>query len=198
MFKNLKLKSKLLVSFFIITCISSMATTVFSIFFFSAKIETEAVSNMKKNIQVAELIYQNKINELSSSVNTMAGGAALQLLVSFNLKNKIEQFLNSSLQHEPTHHVVVLDAHKRVLGEATTGIFSLLKGKENFANNALVHQALVQNASVASTEQITTESNHHLLAITAASPIFKSKAIKSVHNTESSDHENVSPEVVGV
>ncbi|MDD2815551.1 MAG: adenylate/guanylate cyclase domain-containing protein [Thiotrichaceae bacterium] len=198
MFKNLRLKSKLLVSFFIITCISSIATTVFSIFFFSAKIEAEAVGNMKKNIQVAELIYQNKLNELSSSVNTIAGDATLQLLVSFNLKNKIEQFLNSSLQHEPSHHIIVLDAHKQVLGEASTGIFSLLKGKEDFSNNMLVRQALAQNASVASTEQITTDSNHHLLAITAASPIFKSKAIKSVHNTENMDNENISPEVVGV
>jgi class 3 adenylate cyclase/PAS domain-containing protein len=198
MFKNLRLKSKLLVSFFIITGISSIATTVFSIFFFSAKIEMEAVSNMKKNIQVAELIYQNKLNELSSSVNTIAGDAALQLLVSFNLKNKIEQFLNSSLLHEPSHHMIVLDARKQVLGEATTGIFSLLKGKEDFANNLLVRQAIAQNASVASTEKITTEGNNHLLAISAASPVFKSKAIKSVYSSDNIESENISPEVIGI
>lgn len=196
MFKNLKLKSKLLVSFFIITCISSIATTVFSIFFFSAKIEAEAVENMKKNIQVAGLMYQNKLNELSGSSNSLAGDAALQLLVSFNLKNKIEQLLNSALQHESMHHVIVLDAHGQILGEASTGLFSLLKGKENFTSNALVQQALTQAGTVSSTEQILLESNHHLLAIAAASPIFKSRAIKNVHSTE--DNPDAQQEIIGV
>ena len=91
MLKNLKLKGKLLLSFFLITCISTIATTIFSIYYFSDKIKSEALLNMRKNIRVANLIYNNKKADIKNSAQALSDDGTLRLLVQFAIQNKIRQ-----------------------------------------------------------------------------------------------------------
>ena len=61
--QNLKLKNKLLLSFFAVTFISIFVTTFFFIYYFSNKQKQEATINMQKNIEIASLMLSNRQKE---------------------------------------------------------------------------------------------------------------------------------------
>ncbi len=179
MFRKLKLKSKLLLSFFIITCISTAATTSFAIYYFSHKIHDEAIENMRKHIRVADLVYKNKVFETKNTVTTMANEGGLQVLVSLMIRNKINEYLEKTLQNnaKELHQVVIVNAKQERLGEANISKFAALN-EQDYQDNELIRQALARGKAVAATEQIQV-GEKTLLAISAAVPIIKSSNIMS-------------------
>ncbi|WP_062148974.1 adenylate/guanylate cyclase domain-containing protein [Beggiatoa leptomitoformis] len=195
MFKNLKLKSKLLLSFFIVTCISTISTTIFSIYYFSDKIEVEAVENMKKNMRVAQLIYQNKVKEIESTTHTLATDRSLQVLVNFLIKNKINQYLTDALDSKKLSQLIIVDPQKNLLAQTIRKDYARLEKETALHNNILIKKALEQRETITATELIEIDNLQKLLAISVASPIFKSEAVRSANNNSPIATQ---PEVIGV
>jgi class 3 adenylate cyclase/HAMP domain-containing protein len=193
MFKNFKLKNKLLLSFFLITTLSTAATTLFSIYYFSHKIHQEATHNMRKHIRVADLIYKNKIMESRNGVSIMAADGGLQILVNFTIRNKINEYLEKSLQKNRDYHqIVVINTQNEILGQANTSNFSELE-QLSYQDNELIKQALLRKQAVAATEKIIL-AQKPLLSISAAAPIPKSSnVVKQNPNTDLTE-----PEFTGV
>ncbi|OUD14294.1 adenylate/guanylate cyclase domain-containing protein [Thioflexithrix psekupsensis] len=193
MFKNLKLKNKLLFSFFLITTLSTAATTLFSIYYFSHKIHEEATYNMRKYIRVADLVYKNKIMESRNGVSIMAADGGLQILVNFTIRNKINEYLEKSLQNTRDYHqVVVVNTQNEILAQANTSAFSELE-QLSYQDNELIKQALLRKQPVAATEKIML-AQIPLLSISAAAPIPKSSNVVKQNSNPSSSE----PEFTGV
>jgi len=171
MFKSLKLKSKLLLSFFIITCISTIATTVFSIYYFSGKIKVEALENMRKNMQVAELIYENKLSLIHDTANKLAQDGTFQILVGFlTVGDKIPKYLNEYAQQNHIHNIVAVNKERTLIGHVDLEKTNIDHQNIDYSHHPLINYALTQNQSMVTTERI----NDQFIAITAVSPIFKS------------------------
>ena len=87
------LKNKLLLSFFTVTTVSVVATTLFSIQYFTGKINTSALEYMESGIRVAELMYDNQLDQLQTMTSTLSNDGTLQLLVKLNSQEKIQSYL---------------------------------------------------------------------------------------------------------
>ena len=68
----LKLRSKVIFAFFLITCISTVSTTFFAIHFFSEKIRTEAIENMQRHLEVVYLVYQHQLSRVHDLAQFLA------------------------------------------------------------------------------------------------------------------------------
>ncbi len=172
MLKYFTLKRKLLFSFFVVTSFSIVVTTFFSIRYFSEKINTEALENMRRGIQVAELIYENKKTEVRNIASSLASDGTLQLLVKLNSKRKIEQYLSEKvILQRKNLYVTIIPAQEKILlvhGESETTVPFI----ENFFKQAdFFHIAeQLKTQALASTERIPRGSGlPDLLAITTVS-----------------------------
>ncbi|WP_198284602.1 adenylate/guanylate cyclase domain-containing protein [Beggiatoa alba] len=195
MFKNLKLKSKLLLSFFIVTCISTISTTIVSIYYFTDKIEVEALENMKKNMRVAYLIYQNKVAEIEEMTHTLAADRSLQVLVNFSIKNKINQYIGDTLKNKQLSQIIIVDPEKKLIAQTTHQNYLALEKEHNFEKNALVDYVLSQHKTIAATELVEVDNLQKFIAISVASPLFKSEVVRSANADIASKNQ---PEIVGI
>ena len=122
--KYFTLKTKLLLSFFLVTSFSIVITTFFSIGYFSDKMNTEAEQNLQKGIQVAELIYENNAADIRNLSLSLASDKTLQLLVRFDFIGKIVEYLSERAElQRPNLYVSVISSKGEVLsvlGESET------------------------------------------------------------------------------
>ena len=93
MLNRVTLKSKLLFAFFIVTSFSVVITTLVSIGYFSEKINESGVDSMQRALRIAQLIYENKQQDLQTLVSTLANDSSLQLLTRLGSQEKIVQYL---------------------------------------------------------------------------------------------------------
>ena len=92
MLKYVPLKTKLLLSFFLVTSISIVATTLFSIRYFSNKINGTALGYLESSMRVAELVYENQNTEIRTIAETLSNDGTLQLLAKLNSTEKIRDY----------------------------------------------------------------------------------------------------------
>ncbi len=177
MFKNLKLKGKLLLSFFIITCIATASTTIFSIYHFYGEIRSEALKNMHKNMQISELLYNEKLSELQQSAASTAADGPFQILVQALISYKLEKHLEEILIRDAgLDQILVTDQEFQVIGQATRSgrLPEITTGIP--LRNALVRQTAALGRPVATTEELSVGGKAMLL-MSAASPIHRSTQI---------------------
>lgn len=190
---GLKLKGKLLISLFLVVSISSAATTLFAIDYFSNKINTEAVENMRRYIRVAEQVYGQKLLELSHAANKLAENGTLRVLLNFSTEEKISQYLETFLDPGIVHNIVTMSAQGELRGMVHNGAFSgqnkdgTQGGEDNFSDlllfmgadtHFLLQKALTEKRTIVKAELLTNE-EQTLVAISAAAPVYNSKSIKS-------------------
>ncbi len=181
MFKHLRLKNRLLLSFFFITCVSTFATTSFAIYYFSNKIQWQAQLNMRKHIRVARLLYDNKTAQIRQSVDRLGHDNSLSLILQFvPVPSKIHSYLTPILHTEAVHQIFVLDSDFMPLGQVSNTRFTALHTAQNFAHNHLLQQVKQQQQTLASIEVIQKD-DQQWLSISAASPIFPSKKLSGMN-----------------
>lgn len=179
MFKPLKLRGKLLLSFFLIVMISTVTTTIYSIYFFSEKIKAEALENMRRDIRIAGTLYHSKISEIKDISHFIARDGNLQSLVYFVIEEKLVEYLKRVILREKVHQVVVIESDGKIIGESIDFNIFPDEIEVNFAENELLKKVLKEEKTVAGTERINT-SKGEMLAIAAASPIFKKTLGKEI------------------
>jgi len=121
------LRTKLLISFFLVTSVSVAATTLFSLKYFSAKINIEAIENMRKNIRVAELIYQRQSSEVQNFTQNLANDGTLHVLLGINYPQKVTTYLQEKLAGKDLHVTVVDETGKLIstVGEPSALVTNL-------------------------------------------------------------------------
>ncbi|MCP4106662.1 MAG: hypothetical protein GY749_14180 [Desulfobacteraceae bacterium] len=70
--KNLKLGAHLNISFALVLFIPMIIATVFSIVYYSNKIQLEAVNTVNSDLKIADIIYQNAVVEMKNLANAYA------------------------------------------------------------------------------------------------------------------------------
>jgi PAS domain S-box-containing protein len=169
MFKRMTLRSKLLISFFLVTSISVAVTTLFSIRHFSEKIYSEAIENMRKNIQVAELIYKRTLSEVQSDAQNLSNDIVLQRLVLFKLADKIPEYLTDKIPQEK-YYITIVNAKGEPLTEPIGSPDIQEVSQSELLSKALKFEGKEQ---ITATELIPTNSEtEDLLSISSASPII--------------------------
>ncbi len=203
MIKHITLKSKLLLSFFLVTTISIATTTLVSIQYFSGKINDEAIYHMRKNIQVAELIYEGKLKEIHNLALSLSSDGTLQLLVKMGYINKIEQYLSekpefqkrnifitlvTSRDSQESQDGIPLDIVAYGGGDSEPAADVSPQEIEDSSQNAHLHRVLrtEDKAPRVSTELVPSMSGtHDLLSISAASAFSgESRLIGGQRNTQ--------------
>ncbi|MCP4702472.1 MAG: HAMP domain-containing protein [Gammaproteobacteria bacterium] len=155
-----------------------MATTSFSIYYFSNEIESEALANMRKDIHVARSIYVNKLLTIRDISGFLSNDGDLQSLAFLGIKNKINEYLQEVIAREEIHLLAVVDIDRNVIGAATAKNIALAK-QNSFAENILLNRALDEEKSIYSTELVGAGKNA-MISISAASPIFKKTSGRDV------------------
>ncbi|HOV15028.1 MAG TPA: hypothetical protein PK771_12130, partial [Spirochaetota bacterium] len=105
--KNKSLKKKLFLSFLLVTFVSILLSIVFSVAYFFDKIRNEALNNMRKNIQVADLIYNSKAEKVENFANNLSNDKTLQLLIDLDIRNKLSQYLREIINREKIYNIKV-------------------------------------------------------------------------------------------
>jgi class 3 adenylate cyclase/methyl-accepting chemotaxis protein len=178
MFENIKLKTKVLLSFFAVTVISASATTAFSIYYFSDKIKSEALLNLRTNATVAEMLFDNRQKELRRIVTTLVEDGAFQLLVGLNLAPKINTYIEDEkkiFQHQRAHNVIVVSPTMDVIAASVAPDYKQSHGmalRAGMSHNLLVRAALAEQRSVVAPEIIPSPAGD-LLTISAAAPMYQ-------------------------
>lgn len=179
MFNYLNLSSKLLLAFFLITCLSTFATTIFAIYFFSQKIKSEAIENIRRDMHVAHSIYKSKLKDTKELAAFLAEDTELQNFAFFKINAKLSGYLQEIVQREKVHQIVLLDRQGQLIESASDSNKTLNTHKLNYKDNPLLKRAYQQGQTVAATERLVLP-NGMGLALSAASPIFKETVEKEL------------------
>ncbi len=177
MFRKFGLKNRLLVSFLLVTCIAGIATTLFSIHYFSAKIEEEASDTLRKHMQVAELVFQNKIEAVQNIGESLSRDGTLQLLLNLKVRPKLELYLDRLLSSGEMHEMLAIDTGHKILARAARGDLAAVE-HPTLLHNELVTRALRSGRAVSAVEKIQA-AGKPLVLLSAAVPVEQSRKIKS-------------------
>ena len=165
------LRSRLLVSFFLVTSISIVITTLFSIRYFSNEINSEASRNMRRWIRVAELLYAKKTVEVQNFAQSLANDRTFQLLVDLNIKSKMEPFLKEKLQQQPYHITIFNKNNDPIISYGEPHI-----GDEGFESTFAREILEEDRQAFAANELITAGAETPaLLSISSAIPIIRNE-----------------------
>jgi|GEM_PF-3247390 len=182
MLKQLSLKNKLLFAFMVVAGLSALTTTLFSMYFFSTKIHSEAIENMHKNINVVDSLYKNKITVVKNLTKSVANEPAFQVLVNLNIQKKLENYLNNVRLKSNVHQLLVLNTHGYLVAQAGNAPESK-RLLEHAIRNKFFIQVKNHERTVGATESVVSLENS-TLSITAASPIFNNINIHGKEKNE--------------
>ncbi|MEE4356754.1 MAG: adenylate/guanylate cyclase domain-containing protein [Desulfococcaceae bacterium] len=115
MLKKYRLGTRLNISFGLVLFVPMIITTVFSIVYYSNKIEQEAVNKINSDLKIAELIYQNALEEMKSLANAYSQKKEIIMLLGYNVGEKIGRELSKSAQGDQIDMITVTDNANTVL-----------------------------------------------------------------------------------
>ncbi len=177
MLKYFRLKNRLLISFFLVTCISGTATTVFAIHYFAGKIEAEARETLYKHMQVAELLFQNRIQAIQHEGESLANDSTLRLLLGIDARSRLELYLNQLTSSSGLHELLLVDLHHKILGRGSRPGLEAIQYDERLHNELITHALRVKGAVSASEKVIV--GGQPQLVISAAIPVEQSRQIRT-------------------
>ncbi len=115
MIKKLRLGTRLNISFGLVLFIPMIIATVFSIVYYSHKIEQEAVNTIDSDLKIAELIYQNALDEMKNLADAYSQKKEVTFLLGYNVGEKLGGELNQSAQSDHIDMITITDTSNTVL-----------------------------------------------------------------------------------
>lgn len=173
--RKLKLGSKLRILFLLVAFISTLAVTIFSIYFFSVNIKTEAVENMRKNLNVADLLYKKVETDTESFAKILANDNSVQLFTDLDLSNKLEIYLDSIIKREKYFISIIKTSGKNPLihkGINDSSLYSI-KNNRSVLDNQYIENAF--NGKITTGTELINQvekDKNNIISITSASPIY--------------------------
>ncbi len=167
---SFKLRSKLLLAFFVITIFSAGITTAFSIFFFSEKIEQEAFANSLKNLKAAELVFHHRQERIEDTVRFLAQDDRLLRAALLNVKQKQQEYLDNFIRATRFDQIAVFDKNGQLSAQSTRKHLRDSPLLQDFSTSALL-EAAKAGETLGSLENIGTAETP-LLVFSAAAPLL--------------------------
>ena len=113
--KKLRLGAQLNISFGLVLFVPLVIATVFSIVYYSHKIEQGAVNTINSDLKIAELIYQNALAEMKNLADAYAQKKEVTVLLGYNLGEKLGDELNKSALRDNLDMITITDTSYTVL-----------------------------------------------------------------------------------
>ncbi|MDM8523283.1 cache domain-containing protein [Desulfococcaceae bacterium HSG8] len=135
--KNLKLGTQLNISFALVLFVPMIIATVFSIGYYSNKIQLEAVNTINSDLKIADIIYQNSVVEMKNLANAYAQKKTVTVLLSLNLGEKLGNDLAKSAPLDHIDMITVVDTSYKVLVRShSPKKINAFLAVQHFINNA--------------------------------------------------------------
>jgi len=176
---KLRLLDKLLLSFFLVTCLASGATTVYSIQFFSEKISSQALITMRNHIQVARLVYATQQEQLVAIALMLSKDDAIRNFTLFGMQQKLQALLQDSLIAHTLDHVAIMryqNGQVTVQSQVMSDYWRKVDETQALENHRFIRYVAQSGKNIAGTEVVYGFPDQHL-ALTVAMPIF-TKAVR--------------------
>ncbi len=176
--KSLKLGTQLHIAFFIALFVPLGIATVYSIVYYSHKIEQEALHTVSADLKVASLIYDNKVAEMQNIVKAYSQKKTVVFFFNLSLNEKLGADLAKEAERDGADMVTVIDRNFTVVTRShQPGQFG-----DTVPRNAFIEAAL-GGKTVSGTEllssQILKQENPHTsqalekaLVLTGAAPVY--------------------------
>lgn len=170
MLTGIKLGTRLLGAFFLIATFSSLVTTAVYIYFFSERIENDAVETMGMRAREAQLAYQREADGLAQTARFFANSPSIRNFTLFSSAPQLEEFLKTLIGTESFDQIVVYGAQRQPLAEAHNASAKPVADRQAGVADMPVHRVFHLGEARIGIERLYT-SNGIVFAITAAAPI---------------------------
>jgi len=115
MMKKLRLGTRLNISFGLVLFVPMIIATVFSIVYYSHKIEQEAISKINSDLKIAELIWQNELGEMKNLADAYSQKKEVTVLLGYNVGEKLGGELNRSAKSDNIDMITITDTANMVM-----------------------------------------------------------------------------------
>ncbi|MBF0450749.1 MAG: response regulator [Candidatus Magnetomorum sp.] len=188
--KTKKLATQLTLSFFVAMVAPMIIATLFSIVYFSNELRNHAMQKMHSEGKMADLMYQNALNDILRLAEIYAKRNDVGLLLSYALGQSFQKDLNQNISADQIDMFTIIDASRKVVsrshsptlyGDTITEypyIVHALSGRSSAASDIFSHDRLCKEGfnfpkGISSTSL-------SLIMITAAAPVYDRKQTKIV------------------
>lgn len=113
--KKLRLGARLNISFGLVLLVPMIVATVFSIAYYSRKIEHGAVNKIHSDLKIAELICRNALAEMKNLADAYSQKKEVAVLLGYNLGEKLGGELNKSALRDHLDMITVTDSSYKVM-----------------------------------------------------------------------------------
>ena len=178
MAKNRSLGRKMQLSFLIVSGVSIIVVTAFSLIYFYLAVKRQATENMREKLQIAELIYATRQEKVDIFAKNLAENSALQVLVDVDIRNKLSELVAGIVNTEREYQIIVFDESFNVFANVALEDHPLMQGREiiPISRNPYARRAL-SGQSAFGTEALRMEDGSVILAISASEPVYRDESI---------------------
>lgn len=175
--RSLKLGTQLNIAFFIALFVPLTIATVYSIVYYSNKIQQEALQTVSSNLKVAALIYENRLAETENLAKAYAQKKTVVFFFNLLMNEKLATDLAKEASMSGTDMITLIDTRYRVVSRSHSpkqfgdmiprSVFTeaALAGKTNFGTEILFPEEIIQEGLKISGAQ-------KLIALTASAPVY--------------------------
>lgn len=179
---RLKLGAQLNISFALVLVVPMVIATVFSLVYYSKKIQEQAVNTISSDMRIADLIYRNAESEMAQLAAAYAQKKVLNFLVGMSMGEKIGMGWAESAAQDQVDMITVVDrdytvlvrSHAPRLLEDTVSprpyIDAALAGESAAGTEILTLAAL--EAEGLSVDRRLMGEGARMLALTGAAPVY--------------------------
>lgn len=179
---RLKLGAQLNISFALVLVVPMVIATVFSLVYYSKKIQEQAVSTISSDMRIADLIYRNAETEMTQLAAAYAQQNVLNFLVGMSMGGKIGAAWAESSEQDGVDMITVVDPDYRVLvrSHAPRRLNDVLPPKP-YLDAALVGET-VSGTEILTLEELIAEGfsvdrrllgeDTRMLSLTGAAPVY--------------------------
>ncbi len=184
MIKSFKLGTQLNIAFFVALFVPLALATIYSIVYYSNKIQQEALHTVSANLKVAALIYDNKVAEMEKVAITYAKRKTVVLFFHMFLNEKLGKDLEQAASSDKVDMVTLVDTEYKVVSRShipkqfgdviprNLFIDMSLTGKAVSGTEDLSFEDLNRESGKISPQPDNQETSSGFLALTAAAPVY--------------------------
>ncbi len=171
--KFVSLGKKLRLAFISIMGITIFVAILFSVFYFTGKMRNEAVKNMRKNIDVVNLIFRSKKNEVGSFARRLSNDRTIQILLDFQIRNKLSGYTKKIVESNPEYTITLLDRNFGALTFVGIEDSSLVKYNPLNENNLITSFRDGKEKVLTGIELIKTREKEDILSISSCRSLYR-------------------------
>ncbi len=113
--RRLKLGTQLNISFALVLFVPMIIAVIFSIVYYSNKIQQAAVNAISSEMKIADIIYQNAVTDMKNLANAYAQQKVVTVLLSLNLGEKLGGDLAKSANLDNIDMITIVDTANQVM-----------------------------------------------------------------------------------